>query len=381
MVETITADRLADMIDEENRFTLIDTRQPDSYEAWHVPDAVNVPYDPDVGLGDDQYRTVEDAATGDPIVAICGKGMTSTAFADELETRGHEVSVVDGGMEAWSTVYEVVTIPTKEDELVVRQIQRRAKGCLGYVVGSTSTDEAVVVDPTRQIDQFEQAAHDAGLTIERVLDTHVHADHISGGAALAEDLGVPYNLGDGARERGVAYDFEPLSDGQTVDRHGVDIEVLSAPGHTTEMMNYLVDGELLLTGDTLFVDSVGRTELQFGAGAADHGAELLYDTLHETILGLPADTTVLPGHLSVSSDGRYVQGTPGDPVAARLGDLADDLELLQLDRESFVERLTRDAPEKPPNYETVIAINRGTQTVGTESEATELELGPNNCAA
>jgi len=111
------------------------------------------------------------------------------------------------------------------------------------------------------------------------------------------------------------------------------------------MMNYLVDGELLLTGDTLFVDSVGRTELQFGEDDdASRGAELLYDSLHETILNLPDDTTILPGHLTVTSDGRYENGSPGEPLEARLGDLRDELDFLGLDREAFVERLTEDTP-------------------------------------
>jgi len=97
-----------------------------------------------------------------------------------------------------------------------------------------------------------------------VLDTHVHADHISGSPTLADEVGVPYHLGDAARERGVEYEYDPLPDGDVIEVGDVEIEALHTPGHTSEMMNYLVDGELLLTGDTLFVDSVGRTELQFG---------------------------------------------------------------------------------------------------------------------
>jgi len=238
-----------------------------------------------------------------------------------------------------------------------------------------------VVDATRQTDQFKVAAQDAGLSIARVLDTHVHADHISGSPTLADEVGVPYHLGDAARERGVEYEYDPLPDGDVIEVGDVEIEALHTPGHTSEMMNYLVDGELLLTGDTLFVDSVGRTELQFGEDDASRGAELLYDSLHETILNLPDDTTILPGHLTVTSDGRYENGSPGEPLEARLGDLRDELDFLGLDREAFVERLTEDTPEKPPNYETVIAINTGKETVEDESEATELELGPNNCAA
>ena len=364
MVTKLTAERLADSIDAGERFTLVDTRPTDSYEAWHVRDEVEALID------------------GGPVVAICGKGLTSTPFAFELDQHGFEdVSVVTGGMEAWSKVYEVVPVETASEDLVVRQIQRRAKGCLGYVVGSRRTGEAVVVDATRQTDTFEVAAQEAGLTISHVFDTHVHADHLSGGPSLAEAVGVPYHLGERASDRDVEYEYEPLSDGDVVDVGDVEIRALHTPGHTTEMMNYLVDGELLLTGDTLFVDSVGRTELQFGDADAARGAEMLYDSLHDVVFELPGDTRILPGHLTVTSDGRYENGSPGEVVSARLGDLREELDILGLDEEAFVSRLTDDVPEKPPSYETVIAVNTGRETVDDEGEATELELGPNNCAA
>jgi len=382
MVKNITAEQLADKIDAGEQFTLIDTRPEDSFEAWHVRDAENVPYDPEVGLSEGQLNEVNALVDGRPVVAICGKGLTSTPFAFELDEHGYDdVSIVTGGMEEWSKLYEVAPIETSSEDLVVRQVQRRAKGCLGYIVGSKRAEEAVVVDATRQTDQFKVAAQNAGLSITRVLDTHVHADHISGSSALADEVGVPYHLGETASERGVEYEYEPLADGAVVEVGDVEIEALHTPGHTSEMMNYLVDGELLLTGDTLFVDSVGRTELQFGEDDASRGAELLYDSLHETILDLPDDTTILPGHLTVTNDGRYENGSPGEPLEARLGDLRDELDFLGLGREAFLERLTEDAPEKPPNYETVIAINTGKETVDDEGEATELELGPNNCAA
>ncbi|RXK49143.1 MBL fold metallo-hydrolase [Halorientalis pallida] len=382
MVETITVERLADRIDADEQFTLVDTRPTDSYEAWHVRGAENVPYDPSEGLDQAQLDDVSSMADGRSVVAICGKGLTSTPFGLELAENGFEdVSVVSGGMEAWSKVYEVVPIPTADDDLVVRQVQRRAKGCLGYVVGSRTSGTAVVVDATRQTDQFKVAAQDAGLVVEGVVDTHVHADHVSGGRRLADEVGLEYYLGEQAVDRGVEYEFTPLSDGDVIEVGDVTIEALHAPGHTSEMVNFRVGGELLLTGDTLFVDSVGRTELQFGEADAAHGAQLLYETLHETILELPADLTVAPGHVAVTSDGRYESGSPGEPISARLGDLGTELDLLQLDREAFVDRLTEDAPEKPPNYEDVIAINTGAERVETEHEATELELGPNNCAA
>jgi len=382
MIGQISVERLADWIDAGKQFSLIDTRPADSFDAWHIENANNIPYDPREGVDENQLTQVRRMVDGRPVVAICGKGLTSTPFGFELNENGFDdVTVVSGGMQAWSKLYEVVPIETTQEDLVVFQLQRRAKGCLGYVIGSSRTDEAAVVDATRQTDQFKVVAQEAGFTIEHVLDTHVHADHISGSPRLAVEVDAPYYLGAGASVRDVVYDYEPLSEGDSIEVGGIEIEALHAPGHTSEMLNYLVGDELLLTGDTLFVDSVGRTELQFGDEEAADGAELLYETLHETIFELPDEIEILPGHLSVTSDGRYENGSPGEPLTARLGDLRQQLDVLQLGKDDFVDRLTENIPEKPPNYETVIAINTGRKTVEDEKEATELELGPNNCAA
>jgi glyoxylase-like metal-dependent hydrolase (beta-lactamase superfamily II)/rhodanese-related sulfurtransferase len=378
-MEQLTAERLAAKLDAGESFTLIDTRSEDDYEAWHVPGAENVPYKPQKGIDDEGWERIDALVDGGPVVAICGKGLSSTAFGFELQEAGYDdVSVVKGGMEDWSRLYEVASIETSE-ELVLLQVQRRAKGCLGYVIGDPETGEAAVVDATRQTDVFKIAAEEAGLTIERVLDTHVHADHVSGGPTLAAALDVPYHLPDSAEERGVEHEYEPVADGETIAVGEREVRAMHTPGHTSEMTSYHVDGEALLTGDTLFVDGVGRTELQFGDSGAEEGAELLYESLR-SMLELPDETTILPGHVDVSSDGRYGTGRPGEAISARLGELREELDLLGLDREAFVDRLAENEPEKPANYETVISINTGEREV-EESEATELEMGPNNCAA
>jgi len=383
MVDQITATELAERLDGDDSFTLFDTRPADGFESWHLSGAVNVPYDPREGLDADDLGRVRDAAGDGDVAAICGKGLTSTPFAFDLEQQGYEdVTVVKGGMEDWGALHEAVPIETDRADLVVRQVQRRGKGCLGYVVGDAATGAAAVVDATRRIDAFEVAAEEAGLTIERVIDTHVHADHLSGGRALADALDVPYHLGANASERDVACDYEPVADGDELAVGDVTLRTINAPGHTTEMVNFVVDDELLLSSDTLFVESVGRTELQFGDEGAQEGARLLYETLHEKLLALPDETVVLPGHVSVSADNRFEHGEPGLPIEATIGDLQNDLDLLALDEDAFVDRLTDDAPEKPANYEAIIAINACRQSLpGTEEAAAELEIGPNNCAA
>jgi glyoxylase-like metal-dependent hydrolase (beta-lactamase superfamily II)/rhodanese-related sulfurtransferase len=383
MFEKITARELAERQDAgTDEYTLIDTRPADSYEAWRVEGAKNVPFGPAETLSDDQREEIDALANGTEILTICGKGATSTRLASELDANGFEgVAVVTGGMRAWNSLYDTARVNTANDDLVIVQFQRRAKGCLSYLVGSKRAGEAIIIDPTRHTDQYVTTAAEEGMTITRVLDTHVHADHISGGRDLAARLDIPYHLGEQATERDLDYEFDPLADGETISIGDVEVEVLSAPGHTTEMVAYRVGNDAVLTGDSLFLDSVGRTELEFGEDAAEEGARMQYETLHETLLELPDELTVLPGHVTVNNDGTYENASPGELVGASLGDVRERLDLVDLDEEAFVERMVENIPEKPDNYETVISINLGTESVGSSRDATMLETGANNCAA
>jgi glyoxylase-like metal-dependent hydrolase (beta-lactamase superfamily II)/rhodanese-related sulfurtransferase len=383
MFEKTTARELANRQNSgTDNYTLIDTRPEDSYEAWRIEGAKNVTFGPAEILSDDQQEEINELANGSEILTICGKGATSTRLASELDANGFDdVAVVTGGMRAWNSLYETAHLATGNDDLIVIQFQRRAKGCLSYLVGSESAGEAVVVDPARHTDQYVTTAAEHGMEITRVLDTHVHADHISGGRDLAARLGVPYHLGAQATERDLDYSFEPLADGETVSVGEYEIEALAAPGHTTEMVAYRVSDDAVLTGDSLFLDSVGRTELEFGEEGAQKGARMQYETLHGTLLELPDELTVLPGHVTVNDDGTYANAAPGDLVGASLDAVHSRLDLADLDEEAFVERMVENVPEKPDNYETVIAINRGQETVESATEATSLETGANNCAA
>lgn len=383
MFEKITARELADKQDSgAESYVLIDTRPEDSYGSWRVTGAAHLQFGPAEVLSDDQKERVEQLANGDEILTICGKGATSTRLASELDGNGFEdVSVVTGGMREWNELYETVPVETATDDPLITQFQRRAKGCLSYLVGSKSAGEAVVVDPTRHTDQYITTAAEHGMKITHVLDTHVHADHISGGRDLATRLNVPYHLGEQATERDLDCTFEALADGDTLSVGDIDIETLAAPGHTTEMVAYRVGDDAVLTGDSLFLDSVGRTELEFGEEGAKKGARMQYETLHDTLLELPEELTVLPGHVTVENDGTYANASPGELVGATLEKVHSRLDLADLDEESFVERMVENVPAKPDNYETVIGINRGLERVESDRDATMLETGANNCAA
>lgn len=377
MFEQITTDQLAQKLDSADQFALIDTRPVDSYEAWHIPGAENCPFGLVETLSDQQQTWIDTIRDSQPIVTICGKGVTSTNLAAELDANGYDdVAVVKGGMRDWNARYEQCPIDTNDDRILI-QFQRRAKGCLSYLVGSR--DEAVVVDPTRHLDQYIVGAAEAGVEITRVLDTHIHADHISGGRRLADRLGVPYHLGAPARDRAdYEYEFQPLDDGETLHVGDIEITALHAPGHTSELMAYRTD-RVIFTGDALFLDSVGRTELEFGDDEAETGARLEYETLHETLFEQPDDLIVLPGHVTVTNSGEYRNGSPGKPVSALLADVRERLDVLSVDEDEFIDQMTSNQ-EKPANYETIIEFNRGVRSFADEDVA-DLETGANNCSA
>ena len=377
MRQSISAETFRDRLDAGESLTVVDTRSDEGFAEWRVPGAIQYRYNALQAFDRTEFEAETGLTPEDRIVTMCAKGQTSDALADDLAAAGYkDVTVVEGGMEAWSAVYDHVTIDY--EAFTVVQLQRRAKGCLGYVVASDGV--AAVIDATRHTAEFVAAADALGGEIVAVFDTHVHADHISGGRQLAADRNVPYYLGAGAADRGVETDYEPLSANETVQVGDLAIKALSTPGHTSEMVSYLLGGEAVITGDTVFVDSVGRTELQFGDGEATTGAGLLYDSLHRTLLAEPDAVNVLPGHFSVASDGT-TPITHGEPVDTTIGTLRTTLDVLQSDREAFIERVTATLPEKPPNYEDIIGINSGRDAVDSEQAAIELELGPNRCAA
>ncbi|MDY6775035.1 MAG: rhodanese-like domain-containing protein [Halobacteria archaeon] len=382
----MTVEELRDKQDSDDDYVLVDTRNQEDYENWHIGGAVNVEYShsDDELRGDwedvvDEYGIDEDTE----VVTVCAKGKSSKDFAEYLEGEGYDdVKSVEGGMEAWSMVYDVVPIATQSDEIEIIQLQRRSKGCLGYIVGDKATGEAAAIDVTRATKKFRDTASEYGYKITHVLDTHIHADHISGGRRLADELDVPYHLGERARTRDPDYDFDGLDQNEVLEvGENVEIKAIPTPGHTTGMTSYLINDEALTTGDTVFVESIGRTELQFAGDEAKGGAEMQYDTLHDKILSEPDTVKILPGHFSVTDGGEFIDVTPGTPMMTTVGYLRQNNRALQMDEDDFVEYMFDNIPSKPPNYEKVIATNSGDYEPEDKAEEDELELGPNRCAA
>lgn len=231
-----------------------------------------------------------------------------------------------------------------------------------YLVGDESTGRAVVVDPRRDIGVYLEEAAEHGLKIERVIETHIHADFLSGHLELAAETGASISYGDGA---GVSFDFDPLADGQKLSLGDVTLEVLSTPGHTPESICVLVwehpDDTApygVLTGDTLFVGDVGRPDLLASAGddlSADVLARRLYRSLHDKLLTLPDETRIYPAHGAGSACGKAMSSD----TTSTIGDQRRSNYALQYASEdAFVAAVTEGQPARPSYFAFDARANR-----------------------
>ena len=268
-------------------------------------------------------------------------------------------------MRAWSLSWNTAEVLLPSSKAQVIQIRRVGKGCLSYLVGSQ--EEAAVIDASLQPEVYVNLAQDRGWRIIAVLDTHIHADHLSRSRLLAEQTGATIYL---PEQRRVAYAFTALENTATIKVGTAMITALQTPGHTPESMCYLLDQQALFTGDTLFLQSVGRPDLHVSTAEARANAVQLYESLHR-LLRLPAGTFILPGHTNIPTPFNKI------PLAVPLSDLRNKVALLQLSESEFLDALASRIPPVPPNHERIIELNEAGNLI---EDPTELEAGANNCA-
>ena len=233
------------------------------------------------------------------------------------------------------------------------------KASLSYFFGCAGQGKAVAVDVVAgDEDWFVSEAERAQVRITHVIDTHVHADHYSGGRELARRTGAPYCLHESDRGR-VRFDFTPLADGQVIEVGNVQIRVLHTPGHTPDSLCLQVTDLrrgaapwFVITGDTLFVGAIGRPDL---AGLEREMAGTLYDSLHARILNLPDEIEIYPGHQAGSACGAGLSGKP----SSTLGFEKRWNPVLALDRAAFIDALTRDIPPRPADMDAIVRTNLG----------------------
>jgi glyoxylase-like metal-dependent hydrolase (beta-lactamase superfamily II) len=371
MDDTVTPAELHERVRAGESLTVLDVRGREAYDAWRIEGpALRSVYHPYVRFlaaesKDEVGELVADLDVAGPVIAVCARGETSAHAAEILRSAGIDAANLAGGMEAWADRYVGRDIDL--DGGTLRQYERPATGCLGYLIASGG--EAAVVDPLRAFaDRYAADAADLGCELRYAVDTHVHADHVSAVREVIGRGGTGARLPAGARERGLAFEAGFVEGGDTLEVGALELGFRAAPGHTSELLVARV-GDVLLSADCLFLDGVGRPDLEAGAAGAPELAGRLYDSVSE-LFELPEDTLVAPGHATPETE------PAADATLTR--PLAGVRERVALgEREAFVERVLGNAGERPANYQRIIDVNLGRESV---DGFRELELGPNNCA-
>jgi hydroxyacylglutathione hydrolase len=231
-------------------------------------------------------------------------------------------------------------------------------GCVSYLVGCEAQGTAAVVDPDRDVQKYIQAAESRGLKITHIIETHLHADHVSGNTDLAQRTGADIYLHEGA---GVEFPHQPLKDGQIMKLGNLNLRVQHTPGHTPESITLLVSDTtrsqqpwLALTGDTLFVGDAGRPDL-VGAEAARDLAAQLHESLFQKLAPMNDSLMIYPGHGAGSLCGKSI----GSMRSTTLGyEKSTNPALTPRDKEEFIKYATANLPEQPGNHQRIKSINR-----------------------
>jgi len=373
VADTITPLELFRAIAEGRVPEILDVRNTDEFGASQVEGSRPVPtrnlpvYRVMEELEAEAGRTSEDA------VVVCGQGNGSELVSEEFEALGLRTRSLAGGTDAWNRLLVPFEIEDLPGTVRVWQFQRPAKACLSYVVGVPG-ERCIIVDPTRQPQPYLDLASEHAMEVTHVVDTHVHADHISGGPALAAQLGVEYHLPPEDCGGVVPFPNRPLRDGDVLDLGSAAVEVMSMhlPGHTPGTIALLVSDLVLLVGDTIFVRGLGRPDL---TGSAEELAKDLFRSVHDRLRPLAPETIVAPAHWSTSdeiNEAGLVVTTLGDVFRATL--LNEDA------IEKFVEEILTSLPAAPDFYDTIRLVNAG-QVAPPEDEDDVLDVGRNQCAA
>jgi glyoxylase-like metal-dependent hydrolase (beta-lactamase superfamily II) len=245
--------------------------------------------------------------------------------------------------------------------VLFRQFVDDDLGCASYLIGDEEAGEAVLVDPAYAIEPYLEEAERSGVRIARVLETHTHADHLSGHGRLALEQGVPVSIHPLAEPE---YPFDPVEDGGEVEVGSLAIRVLHTPGHRPEHCCYLVDGHLL-TGDSLLIGDAARPDL---AVDAREGAEAMFRSL-QRLAGLPDGTEVDPGHVAGSLCAIGISSARSSTIAA---ELKTNRALAYPSEEEYVAAHATISAPRPPTVDRVVALNRG-PFVGAKPPLARLE--------
>lgn len=361
---TVNASTLRSWLENKEDIFILDIRPLSQRMEWKIPGSHFLDAYKRLNEGDYSVLNEADIPGHGKVVIVCAAGKTSQIAANALGKKGFDAYSLEGGMKAWSTAWNIAEMSF--NDFNVAQVRRTGKGCLSYIVSSQR--DAVIIDASAPEEVYIQYIHEHNLTVKNVTETHIHADHLSRSKRLADYFNVPLYL---PVPNKVKFPFSQITSETILPVGKITINTVPTPGHTWESVSFYVEGCAVFTGDTVFVDGVGRPDLKANEDESHERAILLFRSLRK-LLSFPDSMLILPAHTSkpVEFDGAM--------ICATIAEVKKNIHLLQLEENAFVDTLLRNIPPAPNNYYTI--VERNLEGNFSDIDPLELEAGANRCA-
>ena len=374
-VKAFTAEDLFQWLIANEDFLLLDVRNDVEFGRFKVEgpypiDMVNVPYMEFIEHEEESVARVPD---GKKVRIVCAKEGSAKFVGEILVNHGYEdVASMLSGIKAWGNLLAPIRLNDGEDyELFQFRRPGKASCSYGLVFGS----EMMVFDPAKNVAAYQTFAEERGLAITRTFETHRQADYISGSPQLMTSTGAKI-MAPEPDFSDARFLYSKVGDGEifTFSKGGPEVKAIHTPGHTPGSTSYMVDGRYLISGDTVFIVSIGRPDL---GGMAEEWSKLLFRTMTRKIIPMDDDINILPGH--------YIDWSEADDrlaFSAPLGSIkSNNKEIYGIEKEEdFIEFIKENMRPQPEEYATIREINAGLKQAD-EEEQDVLDLGKNECAA
>lgn len=369
-----TASELFDWISGTPDFVLLDVRNEKEHANWFVEGPrcfpyINLPY---YNFIEDVQSSVKMVPERQKIRIVCAKEGSAKYVAEQLVENGFDdVGYLKGGIVAWGNVLAPKKVTDDSAPYTLYQCIRPGKASCSYLL--IAGKEAMVFDPSRNVEFYIELAQKQDANIIRTFETHRQADYISGGVMLSEKTGAKIT----AKKEdfaGAAFEYEELEDGAIYNfSTGLAVKAIHTPGHTMGSTCYLVDNRYLISGDTVFVSTAGRPDL---GGKSEEWSRYLYLTLMLKLRSLSNEVVVLPGHYS-----SWKEANASQIFSEQLGALrCNNIAFLHPTELKFKEFIQENMRPQPGVYAEIRRVNGGWLKVAPE-EADVMDLGKNECGA
>lgn len=362
--KNITAETLQAWLEQDEPVFILDVRPKEQREEWQIPGSHYLDAYKRLNEGDNSVLDEIDIPENTKVVTVCAAGRTSEIASAVLRQKGIEAWSLEGGMKAWGTAWNVARKHFTDFEVV--QIRRTGKGCLSYIL--SSNNEAIIVDASLPSAVYVQLIQQYNLTVKYVIETHIHADHLSRSKEVAAHFQAPLFL---PFPNKVQFPFNSITADTGFSIGAITLKTLPTPGHTFESVSFYIENSVVFTGDTLFTNGVGRPDLKASEKESRDKATLLYQSLQK-LLSLPDQVLIFPAHANkpVDFDGMLINTS--------IGQAKNEIAMLHNNEGDFVNMLLQKIPPTPANYLTIVEKN----LAGDFSDITpaDLEAGSNRCA-